>query len=140
MDANILERIISFDEKDAASRVLPFKNLSDVVMAKHDNKRTCSRPSNATNNCRCIQTILQWKWGCKDHQESIWKLPPENIKIKRHACRLVCCCSYRVNMEHLCYKLKHLSANKNQAGNKKSSAELVETTVFDPSNTNCVVG
>ena len=36
MDGNILERIITFDEKDAAS---PFKNLSDVVMAKHDNKR-----------------------------------------------------------------------------------------------------
>ena len=39
MDANIPERIITFDEKDAASRVLPFKDLSDVVMAKHDNKR-----------------------------------------------------------------------------------------------------
>ena len=77
MDGNILERIITFDEKDAASRVLPFKNLSDVVMAKHDNKRR------APVRVMQLTTADAFKLFCNENEDvKITKRAFENYRPK----------------------------------------------------------
>ena len=140
VDPALHEKIMNFYEKDSVSRVLPYKNMTKVVKDQFGTKKRVP--------VRVMELTIKdsFKLFCQENQDvhiskrTFENYRPKNIRLKRDARRLVCCCQHHANVDYIRKLLNLLFSANNKTFKFKNSAELVDAPICSQNNISCVVG
>ena len=95
------DKVNKFYNRDDISRVVPHKNATILVRNKITNQkeRVCVRILEKTLN-NCFTTFLQENPNIKISRRKFESLRPKNVRLRKYATRMVCCCTLHTNVDY----------------------------------------
>lgn len=139
VDPVVKEKIHDFYEKDIVSRVLPYKNLTKKIKLPNGNKiRVSVRVMEMTLN-DAFQLFLKEHPDIKISRRGFEKQRPKHIRLKKDGKRLVCACTYHVNIDYLRKAVNNLLTTNNKP-NITDNADLITKAICDPDRISCIAG
>ena len=123
------DRILNFYMEDNVSRVLPYKNRTILMKNKIGVKERVAMRVMELTLVKAYEKFSAANVDIQIDRRSFEKLRPRNVLLKRCAKRLVCACSYHINIDHLrggLSKLLKRNEKEEEAKNLSSNEKMTE--------------
>lgn len=133
------KKILDFYNKDDVSRQLPYKNLTRKIK---DHTGVYHRVPVRVMEITLRNAYLSFKRENDDvkiSQRAFEQLRPKNIRLRRFAQRLQCCCTYHTNVDYLRKSLNRVFINNGKAIPFPSNEILVSSSLCNPMTTKCIM-
>ena len=132
-----VKKATDFYNRDNISRQLPYKNLTrkvkDYLGVYH---RVPVRVMKVTLKKAC-DTFKEENPDVQVSRRGFERLRPKNIRLRRYAQRLQCCCTYHTNMDYIRKAFNTLFIKNGKSSPFPNSDALISSALCEPNSIKC---
>ena len=134
-----VKKVTDFYNRDTISRQLPYKNLirkiKDYMGVYH---RVPVRVMEVTLE-KAYDTFLSDHPDMKIGRRTFKSLHPKNIRLRRYAQRLQCCCTYHTNIEYVRKFINMLCQRNDKESPFPNNETLISSALCEQNSLKCIV-